>query len=628
MRLTTTARQTDDRQRVLDATDISSLIGEHLSLRPKGRELVGLCPFHDDHTPSMCVIPHKQMYHCFSCGAGGNAITFVREYHKMGFREALEYLAHRANITLTPWRPGASAESADASRSARDEILSANLTAQAFFRVLLDHPEHGKSAREVIDRRLISPHMVDLFGLGVSPDRWDGLERTIAGKRLDPARFLRAGLLKKRDSAPGLYDAFRNRLMFPIQDQIGRVIGFGARRLNDEDEPKYLNSAESPVFDKSTTLYGLAQAAQSIRKSRSAIVTEGYMDAIACHQAGFTNAVATLGTAMTAGNARALRRLCETVILLFDGDEAGQKAAHRAVEVFFAEPIDVKIAILRPHTDAKDPDELLKRPGGPETFTAVLAAAIDPLTLLLAKVRSDLAGKGVSAQSRIAEEFLGRLADLGLGRVDHVRRELIVRRLAQMTGGHTETLQKFLVSKTSRQRPAAASTPSADASPAKPAYTLDERLLGCILCEPALATESEDVDLVLTGRLEAPSLREVAAAVESLVMAGTPPHLSRVLAALDDSSAQQAAAQLAREIECFAGDKPDRVRELWIGWTSDHRRESALREAGIGPEFEGAAVQPFSSDPWAAALSGLTTLREVRASIGDLPDQMPRPLSA
>jgi DNA primase len=363
--------QHDDRQRVLDATDVVQLIGEHVALKARGREFIALCPFHDDHKPSMYVVPAKQIYHCFSCGAGGNALTFVMEYHKMAFREALEHLAQRAGVELTPWKPGAAAGAAAGSQeqrgggAPRQEVLAANRAAADFFERMLAREDLGRAAREVIARRGISPEMVESFRLGAAPEMWDGLQRTISHKNAPAGPFLAAGLLKQRNEG-GLYDAFRNRLMFPIQDQTGAVVAFGARRINEEDEPKYLNSPDSVVFNKSATLYGLHQAARTIQRTRTAIVTEGYMDVIACHQAGVTNAVAALGTAMTRENAKILRRLCDTVVLLFDGDEAGQRAADRAVEVFFAEPVDVRIAVLPPDAGAKDPDELLKQEGGRE----------------------------------------------------------------------------------------------------------------------------------------------------------------------------------------------------------------------------------------------------------------------
>jgi DNA primase len=487
-------RNNDDKERVRDASDIVRIIGEHVALKPKGREFVCLCPFHDDHKPSMTVVPAKQIFHCFVCQTGGDVFSFVEKYHKMDFREALEYLAERGNITLTRsrladapnGRANDSGEHSDESGAlSRADLLNASAAAGAFFSAILAHPEHGRAAREIIQRRGISEEMVSAFGIGASPDRWDGLVLTIQKQRLDPRAFLAAGLLKPRESDGTSYDAFRNRLIFPIHDQIGRIIGFGGRKIDEEDEPKYLNSPESRLFDKSSTLYGLHQAAREIQKRRLAIITEGYTDTIACHQAGVTNAVATLGTALTPRHAVILRRLCDTVVLLFDGDSAGQRAADRAVEVFFAQDIDVKIATLSSVTDAKDPDELLKRERGRELLDKAITSATELLEYRYRRIRLRLAGAGTAALSRAIEEELATLVQLGLGTLPVLRRRLIVKKIAAIAGVDEETIWRSIPA---GRRPSSAQHTSETAPDAETVRRLSPRqlILGCILCEPAL----------------------------------------------------------------------------------------------------------------------------------------------
>ncbi|MFZ4576159.1 MAG: DNA primase, partial [Phycisphaerales bacterium] len=390
----------DDVARVRDAADIVRIVGEYVRLKPAGREFKGLCPFHDDHNPSMAVVPHKGIFHCFVCGAGGDSIAFVRRYLKMEFREALEFLAEKLGVQLTP-RRRESSDRPEVAGTSRQDLLKANAVAAGFYRTLLSHPEHGAVARRVVEKRGILPEISERFLLGTSPgaDRWDGLQQYIRSKGLLESTFAEAGLLKQRESG-GSYDAFRNRLMFPIQDAGGRVIAFGARRLDDADEPKYLNSPETRLFVKKATLYGLNHASKAIQKERTAILTEGYMDTIACHQAGVENAVAALGTSLTREHAAVLRRFCTRVVLLFDGDDAGQRAADRAVEVFFAEPLDVKIATLKTWTDAKDPDELLKREGGREIFDRAIDKAEDLLTYRFRRLRANLEGGGIAAVSQ------------------------------------------------------------------------------------------------------------------------------------------------------------------------------------------------------------------------------------
>ncbi len=622
----------DDKRRVLEATDIVRLIGEQLALKSKGREFLGLCPFHNDHKPSMTVVPHKQIFHCFSCGAGGDALRFVMDYHKMSFREALQHLADRAGIKLTPWRPsgpiGGLAGAPDDDQTPRSAMLGANQTACDFFRAILKHEEHGRAAREVIQRRGVSPEMVELFGLGASPDKWDGLLLTVQHKGLDPAAFRAAGLFKSRDGG-GLYDAFRNRLMFPIHDQIGRVVGFGARRLREEDDPKYLNSAESAVFDKGTTLYALHQAAQAIRIGRVAIVVEGYMDAIACHQAGVRNAVATLGTALTVGNARVLRRLCDSVILLFDGDAAGMKAAERAVEVFFAEPIDVRIATLAPHTDAKDPDELLKREGGRAVLERVFAAAVDPLDLLFARMKSTVEGLGLAARSRQIDEFTTRLVSLGLSAVEPVRYQLIVKRVAQVAGVDWQTISQSLAQKVNRNRARVAAAPdaradadaAADGSAAPAAgprrMSAQEQLLGCLLCDPGLwlRIKDEEWEVVAADAFEHGPARDIAMAMSELRLNEEPATLNAVLASLDEAGAQRFATQAAAEVDRITEGDPQRLVQHF----AERMREVLLRRTvrtGLPP----APVE--AGDDW---IHAVLRQRELRASLGHDPTRLPRP---
>lgn len=618
----------DDKRRVVDATDIVRLIGDHLSLRQKGREYVGLCPFHDDHSPSMYVVPHKQIYNCFVCGAGGDAIAFVMNYHKMGFREALGYLAERAGVKLTPWNPSASSsrrtsdDDADGGpRVERALLVAANQTAATFYRAILNHPEHGVAARELVARRGISPEMVERFEIGAAPDMWDGLVRTIQSKGIAPDAFRAAGLLKARESGAGLYDSFRNRLIFPIHDQIGRVIAFGGRRINDEEEPKYLNSPESEVFNKSSTLYALHQAAQEIRRTRRAVVCEGYMDAIACHQAGLCNAVATLGTAMTVENARTLRRLCDQVVLLFDGDAAGRKAAERAVEVFFAEPIDVRIATLGSLTDAKDPDELLKRDGGRAVLDEVIARAADPLDVLFDGIRARVGQQGLSGRSRIVGEFLDQLTALGLHRTDTIRQQLIVKRLSQITGVEWGAITGEIAARRSRRR--MREEPAAQAV-ARPPLGSREHLLGCVMCDPSLqhSLTEEQSPLLDPDAYAGGPMQQVARAIASLVVDEHPPTLGAVLSLLDEPEAQQAAIRLAREVERLTEGDAERLHRHW----RDRIRDALMEDARAG--FAGAAGADYAStqetpvegDP----LRRLTNIRDVRRRLGTDARAVPR----
>jgi DNA primase len=530
------APQNDDRQRVRDASDIVAVVGEHLSLKAKGREYVGLCPFHDDRNPSMCVVPTKQIFHCFVCGAGGDVFTFIQKYHSMDFREALEFLAERGNIELTKFNPNNAQSDQQHPGVGRKEIINANEFAAGYFQAILKHPEHGAIARELIERRGISAEMVERFGIGASADRWDGLSITIDNKKLDRAAFSAAGLLKQRDNG-GEYDALRNRLIFPIHDQIGRVIAFGGRKINEEDEPKYLNSPETAVFNKSTTLFGIHHAARAIKQRRTAVIVEGYTDVIACHQAGVEHVVGTLGTALTSGHATVLRRLCDTVVLLFDGDEAGQRAADRAIEVLFRETIDIKIAALAGFTDAKDPDELLKRDNGAEIFERAIENAEDLLKWRFDRLRRSLADAGPARMTQAIEEELSRLNDLGIERLSPVRRRLVIRQIANAAAIEESTVISAL--RAGRRAPRREPTDEIEHADPELGWKPNARelLLGCLLCDDQLwlSMSTEERDLISASMFASSMSRRVAQATLDAIEDGAGSGLHAVLAALSES---------------------------------------------------------------------------------------------
>jgi len=539
---------TDDRQRVREASDIVDVVGDVVRLKPKGREFVGLCPFHDDNSPSMYVVPNKQIFHCFSCGAGGDVFTFVQRYHGLEFGDALKLLAERAGIELRPRQERLRASPDEPTRA---DLLEASRAANDYFRTILKHPEHGRKAREAIERRGISDEMVEAFALGAAADRWDGLEQVIANKGLNRRAFLELGLLKRRDSG-GEYDGFRNRLIFPIhQPQTGKAIAFGARKIDEADEPKYLNSPESALFDKSRNLYGLHQAARSIQKHGVAVIVEGYTDVIACHQAGVTNVVGTLGTALTPGHATLLKRLCPAVVLLFDGDEAGQRAADRAFEVLFAEPLDLKIACLSGATDAKDPDELLKREGGREVFEQILGAAPDLMTWHFLRLRERLAGAGVAARARGITDEMERLVSLGLTRLDPVRRRLTIRQIADAAGVDERTIQDAMPAGRAARSRGEASEIEAKTSRAPSAR---EAALGCLLCDGSLwvTLDSAQRDVLRTDAYGSAMTRVVADAAHRLATDGAEPELGAVLDEIAGDAEATGDETLALEAQAWA----------------------------------------------------------------------------
>jgi DNA primase len=424
----------NDRDRVLGSTDLVRLIGEHVQLRPKGREFAGLCPFHDDKNPSMQVSPQKQIYKCFSCGAGGSCFDFVMNYHKLTFPEAMKMLADRAGIELTPFKPGKGGSAPNPQNTdRRKRLLSVNELALAFFQSQLKTPE-AEAVRAYLEKRCVSSEMVERFQVGYAPHSWHALSEAVAAKGWDKPAFEAAGLVANGNR--GLYDKLRHRLIFPICDDMGRAIAFGGRTLpgNELDDPtvdaKYLNSPETLLFNKSRTLYGLDLAKKAIIDAKTAVIVEGYTDVIACHQHGRCNVVAALGTAFTTEHATKIRRFCEKVVLVFDGDAAGHKAADRAVEVLLTSEIDVAVVIL---PEGEDPDELLAQDGGEEAWDQLIADAPGAMEYLLTQFESDLNDSTTMAGKQdAATAFLTRLARHDIASMPSIRRALVLTRLAQM----------------------------------------------------------------------------------------------------------------------------------------------------------------------------------------------------
>ena len=343
-------------EEVRSRNDIVSVISEYVKLQRKGSSYFGLCPFHNEKSPSFSVSPDKQMYYCFGCGAGGNVFTFIQEYENYSFPEAMKFLAERAGITLPE------KEYSQEERRAQDlrtRILNVNKMAAKYYYYQL-RTENGRQAMEYLKNRCLSDETIRSFGLGYSNKYSNDLYLYLKKQGVSDELLRESGLMNV-DERKGMYDKFWNRVIFPIMDVNNRVIGFGGRVMGD-GKPKYLNSPETAVFDKSRNLYGL-NVARTARK-KSMLVCEGYMDVISMHQAGFKNSVASLGTALTTQHASLLKRYTDEVILTYDSDGAGIKAALRAIPMLKAAGISTKVLHMNPY---KDPDEFIKTLG-PEAF--------------------------------------------------------------------------------------------------------------------------------------------------------------------------------------------------------------------------------------------------------------------
>ena len=390
--------------------DIVDVISQYVKLTRKGNSYFGLCPFHNEKTPSFSVTPSKQMYYCFGCGAGGNVFTFVMEYENFTFGEALKYLADRAGVELPKIEYSKEAK-AKAERKA--QLLEINKQAAQYFYYQLRR-ENGRNAHDYLTGRGLGEETIRKFGLGYSDKYSDDLYKFLKSKNYSDELLRESGLFNT-DERHGMYDKFWNRVIFPIMDVNNRVIGFGGRVMG-EGKPKYLNSPETKIFDKSRNLYGL-NIARTTRKNYL-ILCEGYMDVIAMHQAGFTNAVASLGTALTSGHASLLKRYTQEVLLLYDSDEAGIRAALRGIPILREAGVNSRVVSLKPY---KDPDEFIRNEG-PEAFEERLNQAMDSFMFRVHTAESEFPMSEPQGQNRFFQQCAQMLLELG----DELERNLYI----------------------------------------------------------------------------------------------------------------------------------------------------------------------------------------------------------
>ncbi len=401
-------------ERVRGASDIVEIVSQSVPLRRVGRNWMGVCPFHQEKSPSFSVNAERQFYHCFGCKAGGDVFKYVMETEKVGFVEAVEMLSRRANIPV-PERRGAE-------QGKRGPLLEALDAAATAYESWLGDPSTGATARAYLERRGMTREAIKEFRLGFAPTGWENLVPRLRGRFSDDV-LVEARLAGRREGKTSLYDWFRNRLMVPLVAPGGAVLGFGARTMGD-DQPKYLNSPESSVYHKSQFLFALEQARRHVKADGEVVVVEGYFDAIALHQAGIRNTVATSGTALTADHARQLRRLARGVALTYDGDAAGQEAMLRSLGVLLAEGLDVAVVDL-PAGD--DPDTLVRR-AGTAGWGIVRDSAYDAVEFVQRHVLRR--GGGGDPRERALQAVVRMLG----GVQDAIRVRLLVERASQVFG--------------------------------------------------------------------------------------------------------------------------------------------------------------------------------------------------
>ncbi len=402
------------------SSDIVDLISEYVPLKKQGKNFVGLCPFHQEKKPSFSVSPQRQIFHCFGCGIGGNVFKFLMEYQKLGFIDAVKYLAERAHITL----PATGRELRSGSEF--EPLYKANHLAAAHYHQQLVESTEGEKARQYLHQRGFSEGLIKTFRLGYAPPGWDGLIKRAERHSILPEVLYQAGLVLKKDYGEGYYDRFRDRLIFPITNVSGKFIGFGGRILEDRDEVKYINSPETPIFRKGTTLYGLYQTKEAIRKAGGVVIVEGYTDLLGLFQSGIENAVASLGTSLTTQQARLLSRYAHEAIVLYDGDSAGITAALRGLDLLLEAGVLAKALALSP---GMDPDQVVREKGGP-FLAGLLQDAETFIDFKLRYLRQKENFASVTGKAEAVEE-LGRTISLI---DDPIKRGFYVAEVAEKLG--------------------------------------------------------------------------------------------------------------------------------------------------------------------------------------------------
>lgn len=513
------------KEQIRGRVDLVDVVSEHTALRPQGRNFIGLCPFHKEKTPSFSVNVERQFFKCFGCGAGGDIFTFVQLRESADFREALRILADRAGVELEPTRGVHQYE------SSRADVARANAWGLRFFCKNFSDKELGAEAREYVAARGITPEMSERFGIGLVRGGGNPLLRAAERTGIDPRLLVDAGLCRASDRG-GYYDTFRDRLMFPIRDVTRRCVGFGGRTLVGE-RAKYLNTPENALFNKSKCLYGIDLARDAIEQTGFAIVVEGYTDCIVAHQHGFTNTVATLGTAATEDHMIQLRRYCREVVLVFDSDAAGAAAANRALGVALAQNLSVKLAHV---PEGKDPADYLQDTGE-QGFRKILNSAVESLVFRWEQTRRRFSGaESPAARREAVSEFVTLVADLcKFGVVDAIQQGVITGQLSNLLSVPAEEVRRLIARRIGTGKRPVADTTATSRRPDRPHDGEQATLvamLTVLVNEPGLYERVADV--FDPDRLEEPIYRRLAGYVRDVAGAPGEAGLAELLSRTED----------------------------------------------------------------------------------------------
>jgi DNA primase len=549
-------------EQVKASADIVDVVSAHVQLAKRSRNFFGLCPFHEEKTPSFSVNPDLQIYKCFGCDAGGDVFKFVQEIDRVSFIEAVQFLAERYGIPL----PKEGGERVD---ELADELYRSNELAAKYFEYKLKQ-DSGRPALEYLRQRGISDETIDHFRLGFAVPGWTSFME-MAGKRgFKPEMLERAGLVLPSQRSSGHYDRFRNRITFAIRNTSGRVVGFGARGMSPEDQPKYLNSPESPVYHKSSILYGLSESHDAIRRADCAIVVEGYMDVLNLVQAGITEVVASSGTALTAEHCKLLARYAGRVVLLFDGDAAGSKAAMRGLSAVLDAGFDSRVVSL---PGGHDPDSFVREEGA-EALRALLRKSQPALEFYLDQLAKTLDVNSVSGKGAAVDAVMPLLAQC----TQSVRLDLMIRQAAQRLlideASLRQDLKKHLEqpSRPGRQV-AAAATAEAPLHLADPPPT-ERDFLGLLLHNPRyIGSSAEQLD---ASAFSDPRCQALARILFEQFADGTRLDVSHLINTIED----QSIVQLISLCAMVTFDEAH-AEQQWGDYIFSFRRDSMTRQINL-----------------------------------------------
>lgn len=574
---------------LLSRVDVVEVVGERVQLKKAGRNYSGLCPFHQEKTPSFTVSADKQFYHCFGCGVHGNALRFLMEYDKLPFPEAVEQLAGRLGLEVP--REGADDPRAQQREKKRKEGVNLLELAASFYRERLQMRE-GQNAKHYLESRGLSAEVVQTYGIGYAPGGWEALKQHLSEREISEPVQVEYGLLIHREDTGRTYDRFRDRVMFPIRDLRGRTIAFGGRVMGDE-QPKYLNSPETPVFHKGRELYGLYEARQASSKLEQLVMVEGYMDVVALAQYGIYNAVATLGTATTEDHLGRLFRLVSRVVFCFDGDRAGRQAASRALETALPLMIDGREARFLFLPEGDDPDTLVRREGA-EAFKDRVTCAMPLSEFLFEQAAQGRDLNTVEGRERFASQVLEALNKVPGGML----KSLLLEALAKRSGLAQQQLQVLLEKRAAPPKgqaywePVAESVVEEDAGqaslqPPKPrarnqALTPVGRIVQVLLHEPSVVSAVPESLDWLPEDDDAPLCRDLIA----LLQAGRYRSPQVVLAHFQGSPQGQVLAALAKRELLI----PKAAREAELTGLIEHLQQKQ-RKRSPQEEYEALLAQ-------------------------------------